>query len=661
MVDRRGRQVPVHRLRANHSVWSPPCVVFFDTETSWVEAPDRAELHRLRLWVGCRVDRRRPEGKLREVKWGWGEDPGSFGDWLSNMTTGRECVWAFAHNLNFDAVTTSLPETMADAGWRVKDFSTGAGSPFFRFGKGKKTLTVCDSWSWLPESLASLSARMGGHKVDLPDNLAATDEWFRRCAVDVDLTGRAVLALMAWWDEQKLGRWTISGPGCGWNAMRHRAPVDNIVVDPDPEAIAFDRLAVRGGRKDSAVIRSATGGPWVELDLVAAYPTVAAHLPLPCKRSKGFAWLPVDHRYLYSEHLGAVAWAHIRTDEPRYPVKHRGVTWYPVGEFRTVLAGPELAYARDRGDLLAVGSGQFHRLRRVLRSWADWVLDPSMGGTVAVPPVGMVATRAWGRSALGKWAARSSTADELTGPVLDGWSHRRLFDARVGRPGADVRMGGRRWLVTFDGDTENCYPAIYAWVESEVRVRLTRVLEATAGNWWSADTDGLILDLSNWQRWWRSGTVRLGNLPRDPMGAAQALCDHLAPLVAPLRLRPKRVFDSLRVLGPQHLDAGGERRLSGVARSATETEPGRFVGRDWPRLAWQLNRSEPGVYKRPERTSTFRSPTVHRWVVDDGSTRPVEFRLGAGGANELVAWPGGRWDDGATRLADLQYRLLTGV
>ena len=676
------RPVPTHRLRPNETVWTPASVIVLDTETEW-RVEGTSELHTLRLWVAVHVDRRHVRKTQGPVCWGWGNTPGELAEWLTGRTRGRDSVWVYAHNLNFDLVTTNLVETMSDHDWTVTDFSVSNGAPWLRLKRGSKVLTVVDSWTWLPESVESLATRMGRSKVPLPANDDGEIEWWQRCASDVDLTARSVLGLMDWWDGESLGRWSISGAGSGWNAMRHTESGERHVIQlgPDPDELQRearwvrravdagrewcyvdrDRTAVRGGRKDAAVVRSATGGPWVELDLVKAYPTVARDLPLPVKRGWTFDSLPVDSKWIGSRFWGVIADCRVRTDRPRYPVRHGGVTWYPVGEFRTTLAGPELRWARDNGDLVEVGAGQAHRLGFALRPWATWVLDPSRGGTVDVPPVAEVACKVWGRSVLGKFAGRVHRSEPLEGAAPAGWSVTDMWDRPSGRRGAEVTMGGSKWLVTYDGDGENCYPAVLAWVESEVRVRLGKVLEALDGAWWTADTDGLLVDLSGPIDWLRWGVVRLGDHARDPFGLGQSLCDQLEALTRPLTLRPKRVFESLAVLGPQHLIAGDVRKMSGVRASSEQTAPYRFVGRDWPKLKWQMNNSRPGVYTRPERVSTFNAPTVHRWVTGDGAALPAEFRIGPDGSNELVPWALTRWARDGAELAPAQYRILARV
>jgi hypothetical protein len=651
------KEVPVHGLRPNDKVWTPPHVIFLDSESSWVtEGSD--ELHSLRLWVGCRVDRRNLRKTQEAERWGAGETRADLAEWITAVTKGRGATWLYAHNLNFDMAVTALPIALRREGWTIGDFSLTGRAPWMRLSRGNRVLTMVDSYSWLPTALESLATLYGDRKVELPGNTDSLDDWHRRCAKDVQLLKRSVLDLMDWWDTNQLGRWTITGAGCGWNAMRHHWSPQRHVIDVTPELVAQDRAAVRGGRKDAQVVLRDGGGPWAELDLVGAYPTVARELPLPIKRAWQFDSLPLDSRWLRSNRYGVIAEVVINTDRARYPVRCGGVGWYPVGRFRTTLAGPELLAAVEAGHVETIGAGQSHRLGHALTPWATWVLDPSRQGAQEVPPVAGVATKAWGRSVIGRFASRSHDAVALEGVASEGWSIQEGWNRAAGAKMHMIEMGGQAWMVTDNYDSENCYPAVLAWVESEVRVRLGRVLDRLGASWWTCDTDGLIVDLDTTALLVAGGAIPRGGRGYSTMDVAAALCDDLAPLVAPLVLRPKRIIESLRVLGPQHMTTDGERHMSGVPRAAVETAPDAFTVRDWPKLKWQVRNSVPGLYRRPERKVRFRRPTVHRWVTEGGDALPVEMTISAAGENVLLPWADTRWAKEGHRLAAVQYERL---
>src|SRR6266568_4177146 len=95
---------PVHYLRANERDWSPPAVIFLDTETRTVARGDD-DLEILRLWVATYCDRRKPKGAAERHVSGWGETAHGLATWVEQVTRNRETVWLYAHNLGFDLST----------------------------------------------------------------------------------------------------------------------------------------------------------------------------------------------------------------------------------------------------------------------------------------------------------------------------------------------------------------------------------------------------------------------------------------------------------------------------------------------------------------------------------------------------------------------------
>lgn len=660
-MEQPNRPVPVHNLRPNDMVWTPPAVAFWDTETTWAVEGD-LEVHRLRCWVAKVVDRdgkrhRRGGGELDS-----GTTAAELAQWLDRATVGRPTLWVFAHNAGFDMAVTSLPMIMADLGWAVSDFTVRGGSPWLRLTHGRKTITMVDSWTWLRAPLASVGGMVDYAKPDLPDQADDASEWLTRCSGDVEITARAVIELMDWWDRHRLGRWSITGAACGWNAMRHRPNPHTVVIDPDAQGVTFDRQGVFGGRRDAQVFGVAAGGPFAELDFQAAYPTIAAHLPLPCFRVGVFEGVHADRAMNLEGDYGRMAEVTVTTDVPRYPVRHGGVTWYPVGTFRTTLCGPELDQAVSEGLISEVHKVGLHRLSLHMQPWAEWVISVQDGTAPDTPRVASLAAKSWSRSVIGKWAAHSHSSTKLGPAPTAGWSIIEGWDETAGRPGAIIDMAGQSWSVAYDLEPDNAYPAVLAFVEAHTRYRLSSILASLEGSWVSANTDGVFCDLSQVAP---NGYVRRirGLRPHgDPAAVSDRLAANLGGITWPLRPRTKQIVGSMDVWGPQHVVVGEERRFSGVARSALPGPAGTFVARDWPGLAWQIQHGPAGGYGRPEHRVTINRPLVHRWVCDDGSTVPVEMAVSPDGRNRIVRWsdrgpsyaPLVLYSDQYDRLADMR-------
>lgn len=631
------RTVPVHYLRRNEACWTPPAAICLDTETRQ-ELDDGAEVHTLRVWVARMTDRRAPKNATPLDAWSDGGTGEELAHQVHAWCRGRRTVWLYAHNLHFDLCTSDLICQLGLLGWRVTDFAVDGQVPFVRLARGESHLVVADSWSWLPVPLTVVAGAVAVAKPPLPAEGDGMGAWLARCRADVAILSAAMLTLMSWWDANELGRWSITGGTSGWNVMRHLPSQRRILIDPDPGKVAADREAIYGGRRGQWRTGDLPPGRYLELDLERAYTVACRDLPLPCERLARFASLPLDHPWLRCDRYGVIARVLIETDVPRWPVRAGRRVWYPVGEFWTVLAGPDIAEAARLGCLRAVGAGYVHRLGYALRPWALWCLGAQADTTGATPPVVKITLKHWGRSVVGKWAQRGFTRVELgAAPTAgwwfgEGWNHTQDVRCSI------VDFGGIRWQVSASADGDNTYPAVLAFVESYVRVTLGRVVAAIGDQLMvSCDTDGVL-----------TGRV-------TPVTARRA-----REAAEPFTLREKAWYKRVTALGPQHAILDGRRRFAGVPASAAVKQDGTLTALLWPKLAWQMRHGRAGAYVRPGQDYTIGGTYAPGWVLLDGSVRAVETAVDADGGNRLLAWPQTRWALTGRSLGPVQNPSLGG-
>lgn len=651
--------MPVHYLKANHREWTPRTVVYLDTESRWVQQ-GKDELHTLRLWCARAVDRRPVKRTGQRSVDGEGFTKWQLTDWLEQVIDPKGTTWLFTHNLAFDLTLTRLPTELAALGWSVSDAAIGGRSPWMRLTNGTSRLCLVDSGSWLPATLADVGERIGLPKLHLPADDDSNEAWLARCWADVDILEAAMASLLDWWDTGQLGNWTVTGPGCGWNAYRHIKTIQRPIIDPAEDKQAADRKAIYGGRRGVWRVGEQSAGPFLELDLVAAYPTVAAEIPVPTKRRRAFDHLELDDRLLQNDRWGVIADVHLDTDTPRWPVRLEGFNWYPVGQFRTVLAGPDIADASRLGCLRDVGAGHVHQLGAHMQPWARWCLDVQNGNDPLAPPAAQITAKHWGRTVIGKWATRGYEKREWGPSPTDQWGAERAFDHATQSRGTIIDLGGRRWFVYQGGVADNAYPAVLAWVEAEVRTRLSRAVEAIGeAAVIQCDTDGLIV----------AGRLIGTRAARGHLVAPKGyplrarinwVLDNIEPVTSPLVLRLKRQSNSVHIHGPQHVRLEGQRRLAGMPRNATETEPNKFVAHTWPALTWQMNHAGPDGYLRPETTRHLRATYPTGWVTDRNIVLAPETHIGAAGTTVFTPWPHTRWASDGHRLAEAQHPVLDG-
>lgn len=637
MTSRPMRKVPVHYLRSNHISWTPPTVFSFDTETRSYMDGD-SEVMTLRNWCAKSTDRRQQGRVIPEDRSASGEFPEDLSVWIDALCARRRTVWGYAHNLGFDLCTTDMVPSLIGLGWGVTEFAVSGSAPFIRLRKGDSSLTLSDSWSWFQSDLESVADAVGIPKPPLPEDGDSPLDWHERCLADTNILHTAMLTLMQWWDDNQLGKWNITGSSSGWNAMRHIPSEQRITIRPDAIECDADRKAIYGGKRFSWYSGKSSSGHFTELDIEKAYTTVVRNFPLPMGRQCQFSELPLDHKWLNCQRWGVIAEVEICTDTPRYPCRIGKRVWYPVGRFRTTLAGPEILCARESGHLVSVGAGWLHQLGYPLRPWATWCLESLASDDGQIPEVARMVHRVWARSAIGKWGQRGFEVLPIGPSPNSGWHFEEAWHHSANVPAGIVDFAGDRYQVAAVNQSDNAYPAILAFVESHVRVALNRCTEITGDmRMVLCDTDGYLCS-----------------------DASDTLIDTINAKIAPFRVRAKRHFRNIEVVGPQHMRLDGKPRRSGIPASADLRPDGKLHALTWPKLAWQLANGRPGSYVRPDQAYTVASTYAPGWVLPDLSVVPVEVTVGPRGGNVVVGWRQTRYAASGLALGPYQNRHLQG-
>jgi hypothetical protein len=578
-----------------------------DTESTWDVTP-LGEDHTLRLWSALTVRRRIPHSDQQTYQWGRGETAAELVAEIERRVVGLDTLWVCCHNLSFDLGLTRLPQLLSERGWQPQVQSLSPGAPWMRLGRGTKRVTFIDSFTWLPVSLAVLGEMVGVAKPDLPDSDDSPAAWRARCDADVEILATAMLELMAWWDAEKLGHWSVTGPASGWNALRHRDDLPAILIDPDPDRRAFERSAIYGGRREAYHVGKLSGGIYRDEDIHGAYPGVARDHPLPFRCAGHFPQMGAAKFAKLPGNLGVIAHCTVRDARGHVPVRVGGEVFFPTGDVATTLASPEIRRLVELGVQVDIGPGYLYWLSKGYGGWARWVMALADGQLEGAPAVARVTGKHWSRAVIGKFAQHVSSVERIGPSQFSGWHVERGWDADAKTDFQVVHMAGEMYHVDPDQESENAFPAVLAFVESYVRCQVDiMVREMPGGNVLQVDTDGCLLeqtgrnDSADWAR------ARLG-----------------------IDLRCKSVVSSVEILGPQHLWIGGESRLSGVPRGAARVTEDTYVGRIWPGLTWQLSQAGSEGYRRPLASVRIVGPYTHRWVFVDGSTRAVACHIESG-------------------------------
>lgn len=639
-----------HWLRENAANRSPWRVLVFDTETM-PPAPDRPDDHVLRLWCGRLTRRKDLDPKLPRSEDARGRTAAELADWIETVSKRDRTLWVFAHNLSFDLAVTALPVELTERGWRITEGALTSDSPWCRMSKGSRRITLADTWSWMPAGLADIGSMIGQAKPPLPAVDGDDAEWWHRCESDVAITSDAILSIMDWWDDRQLGNWSVTGPACGWSTYRHRRPAPRVLIDPDEGARVAEARAISGGRRDVRRVGQLPIGLYADLDLTTAHLTVMTSCPLPARRFGSFDHLDLADPILDSAIFDVMAECELEVSTPRYPWDSGHGVFYPVGRFRSMLAGPEIREARRRGELRSIGPGRKYHVRAHMRDWGMWLASLLDAGTEGVPPAVRLMAKHWSRCVPGKWASHTSDVLRRTPSPLPGWSVERGAVDNGTRHADFLQVGGELWTIARDMWADDAFPAILAWIQSYTRVAVGRLLDALGDSWVSVNTDGAVVDVLDLARLRGDGPDHMGTGSQWLLRWLDEWCAGMDATLDPFRVRIKGAWDRVTVYGPQHLVLGNERRLSGIPRRAVPLGNGAFAFTSWPRLRVQLRPDQGALYRTQERRVQLGEIPPHGWLLETGRVVPAYVRPNGDGRAHALGPSSDAWTAGT--LADL--------
>jgi hypothetical protein len=644
-------------LRANHAERSPHRLLVIDTETRPVNM-DRPEVQKLHLWCATLTRRHNIEpGKPRAEKFRGGSAD-SLAALIDGLARSDSSLWACCHNLNFDLAVTELPVRMAARDWRITEAALTTDDPWFRAAKGSKRLTVVDSWSFLPVSVADLGKVMGAPKLKMPTWDAPIGEWFTYCERDARIVSDAMTQLMDWWDANAVGNWSLTGPSTGWGSYRHMKPGPDVLIDPDPAARDFEAEAITGGRRLVSRIGKLEPGLFADLDIATAHLQAMRSCRLPWRRVREFDSLPLNHHLLSAEFMDIIADVEIETHAPRYPLRTESGVFYPVGRFRTTLPGPEVRDALRRGELRSVGRGIAYATSPHMAPWADWIASLLDATATDTPPAVRIAAKAWSRSVPGKWDGHTSEVVSREPDLRPGWSVEHGF-IYPGRHKADfLTLAGECWTIRRDVWADDAFPAILAFIQSYTRLALGRIIDDLGAAVIVANTDGVIVSVPEVPAGPTEFQPGEGTGVRDWLRWLDWRCVDLSAVAAPFTVRVKSACCLLTVIGPQHILMGKKRKLSGVPKSARRGPNGRYVFQSWPKLHAQIERTGDGTYTTKRRSVSLANIPPAGWLWDDGRVTPM--RLGSRGVRFPTEYDSVRPDGSYAALAPIerQHPLL---
>lgn len=350
----------------------------------------------------------------------------------------------------------------------------------------------------------------------------------------------------------------------GWTRFREQDQCCELSANRDPVARELERRAYVGGRNEAYYLGNYRGTVY-SLDVRSCYAAICRDQLLPRKLDREYR-MGLDVADI-DRGNGAhwIADVVVNTTEADYPLNWQGKPIYPVGQFRTTLAWPELVHALQRLRVVKVLRAARYIVGPVFRDYAEWYLGERKRPKQPRQDAFMPALKAMFNSSLGFSARQKYEWVEWQTQIgFDYWlgvaPHPEGGDAPVSAQKLDTES---RWLK-IAGEPREAMPFLHATICSYARVRLLQIFEiAGRENILYCDTDGILVNYIGFDALQR----RCGMIGPNP----GELCERFRPGTA--RIQGQK---SYRV-GNNWIQAGAVRtRHSGlVERRVLTTDTGR--------------------------------------------------------------------------------------
>lgn len=665
--------VPAFRyLRAPRTTHTPSAVVTFDVEGRQLPGRD-GHVDTFRLAVASYDQRRRAAEQDPRTEWTTAHEARELWSWVTERARRSRHLTAFAHGLHYDYVTSRAHVELPALGWDPVRLSFSRGCRWLVYGKGSYRLTMVDTANYLPIPLADLGKASGRSKLKMPPADAPDRVWERYCRRDVEILRASMLHLLDWWDAQGFGRWGLTSASLAWSAWRTAFYTHRVLVHGDPLARRIEREALFGGRREIFHQGTLPEGTWLDLDFVSHYTATAGATDVPVALAGTVPRMSRARYEAVRERAGVIARCVVTTDEPLVPLRDEGLgIVYPVGTFRTTLAGPEIDLLLERGAAVKLERAAVYQLAPALEAWANWLLGRLYGRAKEPDELLRRLLKDWSQRLVGKFGQRASRPVEVN-PRDPEQVVEEVTVTADGARVADVWRESAPADPMGAGEGRSAVPQVTAWVHSEARVRLWRAMEAvgfTEVAW--VDTDGVMVRLSE-----RSapgiravapqvltkagvgvGAVRVPlrdrSRPRRPAKHRATRWERDDPPGYerhPGQMIPKGVYSEVVVHLPQDYELDGRVVAKGLPRKARQVAERTFEVTYWPNIPYQLAHHNGELYERVPRILHLSDDYLRGWVLIDGRVLPLEYEI-AGNRSRPVPWSRTRWRHAGARLLD---------
>jgi hypothetical protein len=542
-----------HILKLNLKAEHPSQAIFFDTETESIRRPNGSAKLVLKLGTACYTSRHTGRD-WSSGSWFEFDTPEFFWEWVDRHIKPKHKVYLFAHNLIFDMAVTNGFYLLHKLGWKLNKAIVDDPPTILNYRKGEAGLCLLDTFNWFHSSLEVLGESIGVPKLEMPKSVDSKEMWTEYCRQDVAVIKSAILGYLDFIKYNDLGNFQHTLASQAFTAYRHRFMRHKVLIDSNEKALDISRKAYFGGRTEAFFIGE-TRGDFYLLDVSSMYPSVMVGNLFPAVLKSVYTRVTLSELdTILKEHL-VIGDVTLATPEPVFPLRHKPDLLFPVGKLRTVLATPELAYARDHNYITQIHKLALYHGEALFTGYVQALYTLKTKYQESHNQAYTYLCKLMLNSLYGKFGQTGRVYKEewkTPSQEVKSWEEwdvptQTLFKMR--------QFGGVVQSFRNEGESYNSSPAIAAHVTSYARVKLWNlILTAGREHVFYCDTDSLVVDKAGYD-----------NLALFYIG------DRLGDL------KLIRKFMRLLIHGPKDYEFGDVKKIKGIRKNAVQTGPNTFV------------------------------------------------------------------------------------
>ena len=592
-----------HIIKPNHRQGLPNQYIFVDTETSATEIDDLTVEHHLRLGVACYVRPARNKVTPRE-EWFSFTNAASFWEWVDHFTAPKTRLYIYAHNMGFDARALDTVNILKANGWTLKKMILKSPPFMLTFTRNNATIQLIDSMNYFSMSLAKLGESLKCDKGVMPEWEAPIDEWFSYCKQDVMVLRKAIETLIDLLKSEDLGGLKISLAATAMNIFRHKFMDHQISVHCNDDVLSLERSSYYGGRTEPFALGKQQGNFHL-LDINSMYPHVMASNIYPINLIETVKDADAKQILKRCKTFTFTASVVIDTDTPLYPTRHDFKLVYPIGQFETSLASPELLLAIRNGHIRKINSLAIYESAPIFTRYCQTLYTLRQSYQRDGNKAFNLAVKLLLNSLYGKFGQQGIEWEQIAdGTELEDGYYQE-YDGDKHEMMEYRCLGGLIEKRIVRGESYESIPAIAAHVTSYARVLLQQLMNVCGvDNFIYCDTDSLIVNdtgLGNLQPYINQTT--LGMLKYE--GTA---CD-------------------VEIRGPKDYTFGGKTKLKGIRANAVKIDDLTYCQDRFDSFISSLRAGKSEGIKITRTTKKLTRKYTKAIIHPDGSLSPLILSL----------------------------------